>query len=182
MAEIEQKLKRKNRRSKSSGSESDICSPDGKKVFVSSLYTTLSESDISEAPLDESDQEYKALKMSGKIEKQLQQILNRLDSMEKKLQKVEGVLAQISGLEKSVNDALKEVTTLNEKTKRMEKNIQELETGLTSTNTDVTDMEGRQKQTLEKIKSLEDQILYQDVYSRRENLRFFWAARSFPRR
>ena len=58
---------------------------------------------------------------------------------------------------------------MNEKTKRIEKNIQELETGLTSTNTDVTDMEGRQKQTLEKIKSLEDKILYQDVYSRREN-------------
>lgn len=72
-----------------------------------------------------------------------------------------------------MNDALKEVTNFNEKTKRMEKNIQELETGLTSTNTDVTDMAGRQKQTLEKIKSLEDQILYQDVYSRRENLRFF---------
>ena len=173
MAESDQKLKRKNRSSKSSGSESDTCSPDGKKVFVSSFYTTLSESDISEAPFDESDQEYKTLKMSVKIEKQLQQILNRLDSMEKKLQKVEGVFAQISGLERSVNDVLKEVTTLNEKTKRMEKNIQELETGLTSTNTDVTDMEGRQKQTLEKIKSLEDQILYQDVYSRRENLRFF---------
>ena len=67
------------------------------------------------------------------------------------------------------------MTTLNEKTKRKEKNIQELETSLTSTNTDITCtvLEGRQKQTLEKIKSLEDQILDQDVFSGRENLRFF---------
>ena len=134
-------LKRKNRTSKVSGSESDICSSGGKKAFVSR--------NISGAPLDERDQEYKALKMSGKIEKQLQQIhmYNRLDSMEKKLQNVEGVLAQISSLEKSLNNVLKEVTTLNENTKRKEKNIQELETGLTSTNTDITCtvLEGRQK-------------------------------------
>ena len=66
------------------------------------------QANISGAPLDESNQEYKALKMSGKIEKQLQQIhmYNRLDSMEKKLQNVEGVLAQISSLEKSLNNVL----------------------------------------------------------------------------
>ena len=100
MAETDPKLKRKNRTSNRTGS-------DGKKGTIRiSFYTTLSESDISEAPLDESDQEYKALKMSGNIEKQFQQILNRLDSMEKKLHILAGVLAQISGLEKFLNNVL----------------------------------------------------------------------------
>ena len=51
--------------------------------------------------------------------------------------------------------------------------INDLETVLTSTNTDVANLEARYKQNLKKMDNLEDQILYKEMYSRRENLRFF---------
>lgn len=63
--------------------------------------------------------------MSEKTAEQFLQILNRLDSKEKKLQNMEGLPTQISGLEKSLHNVLEEVRTMNEKTKRMDKNIQE---------------------------------------------------------
>ena len=72
-----------------------------------------------------------------------------------------------------MNNSLKQITTINEKTEKMEKTINDLEIGLTSTNTDIADLEVRYKQNLKKMKNLEDQILHQDVYSRRENFRFF---------
>ena len=81
-------------------------------MHLSECDATISDSDISEASFDETDQVYTALKMPEKIAKQLKQVLNRLDSMEKKLQNMEGVTAQISGLEKSLNSAPKQVTTL----------------------------------------------------------------------
>lgn len=63
--------------------------------------------------------------MSEKTAEQLLQFLNRLDSKEKKLQSMGGLPTQISGLEKSLNNVLEEVRTMNEKTKRMDKNIRE---------------------------------------------------------
>ena len=55
----------------------------------------------------------------------------------------------------------------------MAKMINDLETVLTSTNTDIANLEVRYKQNLKKMNNLEDQILYKEMYSRRENLRFF---------
>ena len=51
--------------------------------------------------------------------------------------------------------------------------MNDLETILTSTNTDIANLEVRYKQNLKKMENLEDQILYQGMHSRRENLRFF---------
>ena len=55
----------------------------------------------------------------------------------------------------------------------MDDTIQDLDAGLTSLNADIEEMRNREKQNLGKIKDLQDQILYQDVYSRRDNLHFF---------
>ena len=63
--------------------------------------------------------------------------------------------------------------SFNEKAKKMEETIHEIEAGLTFTNKDIEEIKRRENQTLDKIQGLEDQILYQEVYSRRENLRLF---------
>lgn len=72
MAKSDPYLKRKKRASKSSGLESDICSPHNKKVHASNCDTMLSESDISEASFNATDQVNPSLKMSDKDAKQLQ--------------------------------------------------------------------------------------------------------------
>ena len=66
--EIKPNRKRKAKLRRSTGSDSDTCSPDGKKVFISTLNTTLSsEADISDIGVesvldDSSDQVLKALR------------------------------------------------------------------------------------------------------------------------
>jgi len=174
MAEASGTTLKRTRTSKSSNSDSETCSPDGKRIFISSFTTTLSENDINEGLFDDSgDEVLKALTMTDKIGQQLQQILERLERMETKLQTMEGALAQISSLENAINKIQTNMISFNEKAKKMGETIQEIEAGLTSTNADIEEMKRREEQTADKIKSLEDQILYQDVYSRRENLRFF---------
>ena len=56
----------------------------------------------------------------------------------------------------------------------MDDSIQDLDAGLTSLSADIEEMRNREKQNLGKIKDLQDQILYQDVYNRRET----WSSRN----
>ena len=111
--------------------------------------------------------------MSDGIGQHLKQILDRLERMEMRMEKMEGVLGHITNLEKAVNSIQANMSSFNEKVKKMEEMINQSEAGLTSTNADIEAVERKEERTAEKIRNLEDQILYQDVYSRRENLRFF---------
>ena len=111
--------------------------------------------------------------MTNKIGQQLQQIQDRLETMETKLQRTEGALSQTPNLEKSANKIQVSIVSFNEKVKKMDDTIQDLDAGLTSLNADIEEMQNREKQNLGKIKDLQDQILYQNVYSRRGNLRCF---------
>ena len=175
--EIKATLKRKLRKSSSLSSESENVSPDGKKIFISTLHSTPSEADKSahEESLDDSrDQILEALTMSDGIGQQLKQILDRHERMEMRMEKMEGVLGHITNLEKAVNSIQANISSFNEKVKKMEETINQIEEGLTSTNADIEAVERKEERTAKKIRNLEDQILYQDVYSRRENLRFFW--------
>ena len=82
---------KRTRVSRSSISDSETCSPDSKRIYISSCETMLSENEVSGALFDHSgDQVLKALTMTNKIGQQLQQILERLESMETKLQTMEG--------------------------------------------------------------------------------------------
>ena len=92
------KTLKRTRVSTSCSSDSETCSPSGKIIYISSCYTTLSENEVSGGSLNDSgDQVLKALTMTNKIGQQLQQILDRLESMETKLQTMEGALSQIPG-------------------------------------------------------------------------------------
>lgn len=74
--------------------------------------------------------------------------------MDTKLKMLEAALAQISSPENAVNKI--------QANKKMGETIQEIEAGLTSTNADIEEIKRREKQIVNKIKGLEDQILYQD--------------------
>ena len=96
MAEKSAITLKRTRVSTSSNSDSKTCLPDGKRIYISSFNTTLSENDTSGGSLDDSgDQVLKALTMTNKIKigQQLQQILERLGSMETKLKTMEGALS-----------------------------------------------------------------------------------------
>ena len=143
-------LKRNSRTSRSVSSESETASPDGKKIFISSFHTTLSEADMSEGSFDDSSdqglKDVKALDMSNKVGQQLKQILDRLERMEMKLQKMERVLDQISNLEKAVNNIQENLSSYNEKVKKMADTIKQIEAGLTSVNADIEAVERKEKQ------------------------------------
>ena len=163
MAEKSTITLKRTRVSTSSSSDSETRSPDRKRIYISSFNTTLSENDTSGGSLDDSgDQVLKALTMTNKIGQQLQQILDRLESMEIKLQTMEGVLSQIFNLEKAVNKIQVSIVSFNEKVKKMDETIKDLDAGLTSLNADIEEMQNSEKQDLGKIKELQDQILYQD--------------------
>ena len=85
---------KRTRVSKSSNSDSEMCSPDSKRIYISSRNTSLSENEVSGASFDDiEDQVLTALTMTNKIGQQLHQILDRLESMETKLQTMEGALS-----------------------------------------------------------------------------------------
>ena len=86
---------------------------------------------------------------------------------------VEGVLQRFNNLESSVNGIKREVSTLSAKTDDFEKAVGTVDRSLTFLNNEIEQLKSRVNDNEAKIKSLNSRILYQDVYSRRENLCFF---------
>ena len=97
--------KRKTKASGRLSSDSNICSPEGKKPCNTRKV------------LDEDDQE-KQPRMSDKITTQLEIICQSLTSVESRLQNLENIFECFSGLEKSISNFGTELSKLNSKTKR----------------------------------------------------------------
>ncbi|KAJ7379518.1 transposition, RNA-mediated [Desmophyllum pertusum] len=66
-----------------------------------------------------------------------------------------------------------ELNSLNVKTKVIQKSVGEIEEGMEFANFQIEELKKKDEENADKIKKLEDQLLYQEVYSRRENMRFF---------
>ena len=99
----------------------------------------------------------------------LEMICKMLASVEKRLQRLEGVLEPFFDLERSVNSLQIEWNTLSEKSRIIiEEKTNEFEKAMEFENAEI---DGQKIE--DKIKKLEDILLYQEVYNRRENLRFF---------
>lgn len=76
-------------------------------------------------------------------------------------------------MESSVNGTKGEVATLSAKTDDFEKAVSTMDRSLSFLNSEIEQLKSRMDEDEAEIKSLNNRILYQDVYSRRENLRFF---------
>ena len=111
--------------------------------------------------------------MDEKIAAQLQTILDRLDGVEIKLAKLEGIFERFANLETAVNKNQTELNSLNVKTKAIQKSVGEIEEGMEFANFQIEELKKKDEENADKNKKLEDQLLYQEVYSRRENMRFF---------
>ena len=95
-------------------------------------------------------------------------ICQMLASVEKRLQRLEGVLEPFFDLERSVNSLQIELNTLSRKSRIIEEKTNEFEKAMEFENAEIDGQENE-----DKIKKLEDVLLYQEVYNRRENLCFF---------
>ena len=117
--------KRKDRGSGSS--ESDISSPEGKKIGQNS---PTSDSISVEAFTDESA----TARNMEKITTQLEAILSRLDGVETKLGKLEGLFERLKNVEAAVSKNCTELNLVNEKTKVIQSNVEEIEKGIVFAN------------------------------------------------
>ena len=76
-------------------------------------------------------------------------------------------------MEKSVNKLETELNKISEKTRKLEGEVNDLSKSMEFANAEIEDLKKNDKENEVKIKELEDKMLYQEVYNRRENLRFF---------
>ena len=100
-------------------------------------------------------------------------ILARLLDIEKKLEQIN---SSVSNLENKL-DKLENRVHLEEAQSKTSTTVNELQAGLTELNTQVNEAKTANEKVKEdcedKCKALEDKLLYAEVYSRRENIRFF---------
>ena len=147
MDDILSRFKRKERGSSSSDSET---SPQGKRV-------------CSQEP-NETDEILVALDMSEDIGAKLQQVLDKLGEMDKK---IESVMANVASLEKTMTN----IQSIGRKSAATK--LKEMDTGLQFANAEVEDLKTQSRNNQQSIVSLKELLLYQKVYNRREKLWFF---------
>ena len=119
-----------------------------------------------ELPTDEINT---GLNMAGDLDL-IQLVLQKRSSIESR---VEGVLQKFNSLESSVQGIEGEIATLTVKTSAVEKSVGETDNSLKFLNKEIEGLKAKVNEKEREIKLLNYRILYQDVYSRRENLRFF---------
>jgi len=129
MAELPSKLKRETR--DSSGSEA--VSPDGKRICEVSN----SEIDSSADGNDNNTPASAASTMTEMIAQQLQQVLERLTSVESKL---DGVLEKVQRLETALNGVKLDITELQSKATQMKKVTDDMDAGLKNLNVEVEEL------------------------------------------
>ena len=99
-----------------------------------------------------------------------QQVLDKLGEMDKK---IESVMTNVAGLEKTMTNIQSEVSSLKVRADLAETKLREMDTGLQFANAEVEDLKSQSRNNQQSILSLKERLLYQEVYNRRENLRFF---------
>ena len=111
-----------------------------------------------------------ALDMLKDIGVKRQQVLDKPGEMDKK---IESVMTNVAGLEKTMTNIQSEVSSLKVRADLAETKLREMDTGLQFANAEVEDLKSQSRNNQQSILSLKERLLYQEVYNRRENLRFF---------
>ena len=143
--------------------DSDISSPEGKKICESPC----SDPNINTASDEgEDDHVLEALNMTERIASQLEMTLA---SVENRLQRLKGISERFSVLESSINSLQTGLSTLSEKSRIIEEKTNYIEKAVEFENAEIEELKKKDKENEDKIKELEDKLLYQEVYNRREN-------------
>ena len=173
-------LNRFKRKSRSSDSDLETKSPEGKKRRVCDESSpVLHEDDAITLPdnTHEEDKILQALDMSQNIGFQLQQILNKLEALEAKFETVvttvNNLTSTVEGLKKTVDKVQSKVTAVESKTTKLREDVDTMDKSLSFLDKEFQELKVSHKA---EIKRLEDKILYQEVYDRRENLRFLFSS------
>ena len=111
----------------------------------------------------------KALTMADNLGAKVDLILNKLDSIELRL---ENLNKSVANLEESFTIIEKDVDALKEKTKKNSQKINDLEQSVEYNDQDISDLQRDMKSLRHDVDNLKMQLLYQEHYSRRENLMF----------
>ena len=107
--------------------------------------------------------------MTETIVQHVQQVLERLTSVEGKL---DGVLEKVQRLETALSGFQSDITDLQCKTTQMKKATDDMDAGLNNLNIEVQELRKKIDENGKEIKLTKDRCLCQEVYNRRENLRF----------
>ena len=149
MAELPSKLKRKIRNT--SGSEA--VSPDGKKACEGSNKATESSADA------KGKNRTSPSTMTEIIVQQLQIVLERLTSVERKL---DGVLEKVQRLETALSGVQSDITDLQCKTTKMRKATDDMDAGLGNLNIEVQELWEKIDVNEKEIKLTKDRRLYKN--------------------
>ena len=155
-------IKRKERNS--TGSTSEISSPEEKRVRSLKVSEASSEEDVIDL----------ALTMAKGVGDKLDLILAKLA----KLEELEAKIINIDKILQNMNNRITdEVKRLESRVKKTEEKTIELEEGIAYAAKDQDEAKASKKESEEKtneeIKRLKFKLLNMDVYQRRENLRFY---------
>ena len=156
MEELLQRLKRKSRKGSSTSSDEDNCPPQDKKSKIDPF-------DMSQSGRDEV---HSVLAMAEEVLQKLNAVLTKLGGIEKKLDNLESYAKKI---DVNVNDLTAKVETLEESTKKANKAIEELDSGMAFLNSEVEELKKMEKG----VRCPQTRNTLYGVYQRRENSRFY---------
>ena len=135
-----------------------------------------------ESILSETDDEVlEALEMAEDLGKKIDLILAKLSKLADNIEsRLENVFEVIANIEEYVANFDREVKELKRKSKKVDKTVEELETSVTFNGEDIAALKRDVKAAQLESENLKTQMLYQEHYSRRENLLFVGIGEEHP--
>ena len=151
------------RKDRPKSSSSDAFSPEEKKSKEANRSTSTNEAE---------DEVLTALSMAGDLGKKVDMILNKLQKLDNIEARLDNLHKSIASLEESFAFLEKDVQNLKDKTEKTRTKVDELEKSVEFREVDISDMQKDLKKVQHEAEELKMQLLYQEHYSRRENLMF----------
>ena len=158
-------------------SDSDIETISPKEEKEKSLWDEASHVDdaIINSPGEE-DKIIEASDMTQSVASQLQLILSKLEALETKFETVvttvNTLTSTVEDLKKTVDKVQSAMAAVEKKTTELRKDVNQMDNSLSFLNREVQELGSKENNYKPEIKNFESKILYQEVYNRRENLRF----------
>ena len=118
------------------------------------------------------DEVLTGLSMAGDLGKKVDMILNKLQKLDNIEARLDNLHKSIASLEESFAFLEKDVQNLKDKTEKTRTKVDELEKSVEFREVDISDMQMDLKKVQHEAEELKMQLLYQEHYSRRENLMF----------